>query len=188
MLAAFHVKDTRFHSHEPSKTVYLCEEVAARSKAKVLVIAGGGAGHEPASASYTGLGMLRSTVSGEIFASPSASQIRTAVSLALSVSSHLEDKVKDILLVVNNYTGDRLNFGLAAETLRSMKIKVATVTVADDVAVGRTPLGLVGRRGLAGYILVSKILGAAAERGMSLGEVESLGNAVVANLASIGLS
>lgn len=152
------------------------------------MIAGGGAGHEPASASYVGLGMLRSAVSGDIFASPSASQIRTAIDLALSVSRNSGPEPKEILLVVNNYTGDRLNFGLAAETVRSKGIDLATITVADDVAVGRTPLGAVGRRGLAGYILVSKLLGAAAERGFCLKDVESLGSAVVKNLASIGLS
>ena len=154
----------------------------------MLLIAGGGAGHEPASAAYTGIGMIRSAVSGDIFASPSAPQIRTAIELALAASGHSEADPKEVLLVVNNYTGDRLNFGLAAESIRSRGINVATVTVADDVAVGRTPLGAVGRRGLAGYIFVSKALGAAAERGFSLETTENLGKAIVDNLASIGLS
>ncbi|KIJ53501.1 hypothetical protein M422DRAFT_58449 [Sphaerobolus stellatus SS14] len=174
--------------HTPSKTVYLSPDVASQSKAQVLLVAGGGAGHEPASAAYTGIGMIRSAVSGDIFASPSAPQIRNAIDLALSVSGHSETEPKEVLLVVNNYTGDRLNFGLAGETIRSRGINVTTVTVADDVAVGRTPLGAVGRRGLAGYIFVSKALGAAAERSFPLKTVESLGNAIVENLASIGIS
>ncbi|KAF8585100.1 Dak1-domain-containing protein [Ramaria rubella] len=174
--------------HAATKSAYVSREVALLSKARVMVIAGGGAGHEPASVSYTGLGMLRSSVSGDIFASPSASQIRTAINLALAASSQSLNDVKEVLLVVNNYTGDRMNFGLAAEMVRSQGVDVATVTVADDVAVGRTPLGLVGRRGLAGYVLVCKILGAAAEHGLSLSDVAALGNAVTANLASIGLS
>lgn len=126
--------------------------------------------------------MLSACVSGEIFASPSASQILTCIQLAATVQS-----THDVLMVVNNYTGDRLNFGLAAERARAVGINVETVVVADDVALLDRP-SLVGARGLAGNILMCKMLGAAAESGLSLAQLKVLGDALVANLASIGLS
>jgi dihydroxyacetone kinase len=174
--------------HALSKSVFTVRSDHSASSRRTVVISGGGAGHEPAHASYTGRGMLSAAVSGDIFASPSASQILTCIDLALHNSSGAESQPKEVLLIVNNYTGDRLNFGLAAEKARSKGICVETVLVADDVAVGRDRGGRVGRRGLAGNILVCKILGAAAERGVALNLLVELGNAITKNLASIAVS
>ncbi|THG99086.1 hypothetical protein EW145_g7326, partial [Phellinidium pouzarii] len=150
--------------HAPSKSVYIHSSPSQHSNAhprpRVALVSGGGAGHEPAHASYTGNGMLTVSVSGDIFASPAATQITTAIRLAAAIR-----KTSDVLLVVNNYTGDRLNFGLAAERVRGAGgegLRLATVAVADDVALCDRP-SLVGARGLAGNILVCKILGAAAD-------------------------
>ena len=131
--------------------------------------------------------MLAAGVSGDIFASPSSSQILTCIKLALGTQ-----RLSKVLLIVNNYTGDRLNFGLAAEKARSLSsadgvpIEVETVVVADDVSLCDRP-SLVGARGLAGNILVCKIIGSAAEAGHSLQELKTLGDAVSSNLASIGV-
>ncbi len=129
--------------------------------------------------------MLTASVSGDIFASPSATQILTAICLAVEPSSSSSSD-RSVLLVVNNYTGDRLNFGLAAEKARSLGINVETVVVADDVSLLHRA-SLVGPRGLGGNILVCKILGAAAELGDGLRDLKHLGDAVTANLASIGV-
>ena len=139
--------------------------------------------------------MLAASVSGDIFASPSASQILTCIQLAFAAQ-----ETNQVLLIVNNYTGDRLNFGLAAERALGLSLpasvnvegggraqaEIETVVVADDVSLLDRP-SLVGPRGLAGNILVCKILGAAAETGLDLRTLKNLGNAVVANLASIGV-
>ncbi|KAF9516686.1 hypothetical protein BS47DRAFT_1327214 [Hydnum rufescens UP504] len=152
----------------------------------VSLISGGGAGHEPAHASFVGAGVLSAAVIGSIFASPTVSQIRQAINLVSRGSS------KGILLIVKNYTGDVLHFGLAAEQHRatahdSESADVRTVIVADDVAVGRTQAGLIGRRGLAGTVLVYKIAGALAHRGGSLDQVEALAKFVAKNIATFGV-
>ena len=150
------------------------------------MIAGGGAGHEPAHASYTGRGMLAASVSGDIFASPSARQIITAIELALLAaksSSGASDTnlgprshTTDVLLIINNYTGDRINFGLAIARARARypDVRVESVIVADDVSLLREEGGpsLVGPRGLAGNILVCKVLGAYAETGAGLDDMK----------------
>ncbi|KAI0034041.1 Dak1 domain-containing protein [Vararia minispora EC-137] len=168
--------------HEPSKSVYIAEP---SPEARVALIAGGGAGHEPAHASYTGKGMLAVAVSGEIFASPSAGQLLTAIELALLSSSRPDTGV---LVVCNNYTGDRLNFGLALTRARAQfpGLKIEVVINADDVSLLHTK-SLVGPRGLGGNILVCKILGAAAVKGTPIEEVKKLGDAVVGQLASVGV-
>jgi dihydroxyacetone kinase len=139
--------------------------------------------------------MLSASVSGDIFASPSARQVLSAIRLGtadhrLESSNEQEDrasKTLDALLIVNNYTGDRLNFGLAAERALSEGIRVESVIVADDVSLLSRP-SLVGARGLAGNIIVCKILGAAAAKGMVLEELKRLGDAVVGSLKSVGAS
>lgn len=123
--------------------------------------------------------MLTASVSGDIFASPSASQILTCIQLAATVHD-----VHDVLLIVNNYTGDRLNFGLAA--VRAQGVHIETVVVADDVALCDRP-SLVGARGLAGNILICKVLGGAAEQGLQLTSLKTLGDALTKNLASIAV-
>ncbi|EJD04928.1 Dak1-domain-containing protein [Fomitiporia mediterranea MF3/22] len=175
--------------HAATKSVY----AKTRSNARVALISGGGAGHEPAHAGYTGRGMLAASVSGDIFASPSASQILTCIQLAVAAQ-----ETNQILLIVNNYTGDRLNFGLAAERAHGLSflpeaglkqidgVEIETVVVADDVSLFDKPT-LVGPRGLAGNILVCKVLGAAAESGYNLERLKKLGNAVTANFVSIGV-
>jgi dihydroxyacetone kinase len=112
----------------------------------VSVVSGGGSGHEPAYAGYVGKGMLTAAAYGDIFASPSAKQIISAIEAVPSQ--------KGTLLVVTNYTGDQLHFGLAAERSNaSGRQRIGIVTAGDDVAVGRKAGGMVGRRGLAGFIL-----------------------------------
>ncbi|KAK1228938.1 hypothetical protein PQX77_008031, partial [Marasmius sp. AFHP31] len=164
----------RFHA--PSKTIYTHPH-SRNPNTSVAVISGGGAGHEPAHAGYTGRGMLTASVSGDIFASPSAKSIGTTIQLA--AHEEKETAKKDVLAIINNYTGDRLNFGLAIEKARASGINVESVVVADDVSLLRSDTSsVVGPRGLAGNILVCKILGAAAERGMSLKDIKELGDAV----------
>lgn len=149
------------------------------------MISGGGAGHEPAHAGYTGRGMLTASVSGDIFASPSTKQILTAIHLAAFSSSK---EPRDVLVIINNYSGDRLNFGLAIEKARAEGLNIESVIVADDVSLigSSSEPSLVGPRGLAGNILVCKALGALAEQGADLQLLKAFGDAVVASLASIG--
>ena len=161
---------------------------------KVAVLSGGGAGHEPAHASYAGDGMLTASVSGDIFASPGSKQILATIQFAAFAGSDLPREKyyknkRDVLVIINNYTGDRLNFGLAIEKARAIhpELNIASVVVSDDISLIHRP-SLVGARGLAGNVLVCKILGAAAARGWELEEVKRLGDAVVSNLASVELA
>ncbi|KZO91206.1 dihydroxyacetone kinase [Calocera viscosa TUFC12733] len=170
-------------SSNPILRVDAANKVVYNSRAdpsRVSVVSGGGAGHEPFAAAYVGDGLLTAAVSGEIFASPSTAQITSALSLIPTG--------KGVLFIILNYTGDALHFGLAAEKARAKGIKAEMVVVGDDVAVGRKQGGLVGRRGLAGCVLVCKILGAAASKGMPLEELAAFGRNLVANLGTIGLS
>ncbi|KAG8902809.1 Dihydroxyacetone kinase 2, partial [Tulasnella sp. 408] len=148
---------------------------------QVSLISGGGSGHEPAHAGFVGDGMLSAAVCGNIFASPNAAQIRRAIELV--------GNPKGTLIVVKNYTGDALNFGLASEQYKAAggKGDVRVLIVGDDVAVGRTQGGLVGRRGLAGTILVYKIASALSRSGASLDEVEAVGKQVAENIGTIGV-
>lgn len=152
---------------------------AAHDPSKVTLICGGGAGHEPGSTGFVGKGFLSASVSGDIFASPSAKQVYTAVK---AVPSN-----EGTILIITNYTGDNLHFGLACQQARANGIdNIAILPVCDDVSVGRTKGALVGRRAMAGTILVCKILGAASEAGYSFQETLSLGKAVTGGLLSIG--
>ncbi|CDU23711.1 probable DAK2-dihydroxyacetone kinase [Sporisorium scitamineum] len=154
---------------------------------KVAVVSGGGAGHEPAQAGFVGKGMLAACISGDIFASPSAAQICSGIDLI--------NHDAGVVMVVNNYTGDCLHFGLAAEKARAAMAYsgkqgggVEAVIVADDVAVGRKRGGLVGRRGLAGNIFTCKILGAASDKGLDVKRIGELGRNLMDNMVSIGTS
>ena len=146
---------------------------------QVAIISGGGSGHEPAHAGYIGAGMLSAAVAGEVFTSPDTDSIFAAIKAVAGKPG--------VLLVVKNYTGDRLNFGLAAEMARSEGIAVETVIVDDDVAL-RNILPATGARGLAGTVFVHKLVGAAAAAGKSLSDVASLGRAAVHLLATMGVS
>jgi dihydroxyacetone kinase len=125
---------------------------------QVSIVSGGGSGHEPSFASFVGAGLLSGAVAGTIFASPSAEQIRRCL-------LHRVQKDKGVLVIVMNYTGDVLNFGMAVEKARAVGIEVDMVVVGDDAGVGRAKGGKVGRRGIAGTVLVQKIAGALAAKG-----------------------
>lgn len=150
-------------------------------KNKVAVISGGGAGHEPLHSGFVGENLLDAAVSGSIFASPSTKQIMAAVKATAK-------KEHGALIVVKNYTGDILHFGLVAERAKRDGIDVELVVVSDDVAVGRTQNEMVGRRGLAGTALVHKIVGAASNTGASLAELTELGKKVNSLLATMSAS
>lgn len=145
-------------------------------KSKVALISGGGSGHEPAHAGFVGEGMLTAAVCGEIFASPTVDAVLSAI---IAVTGEA-----GCLLKIKNYTGDRLNFGLAAEQARALGYKVETVTVADDIALGLE----VKKRGIAGTLFVHKIAGYYASIGGSLKEVAKIAQEVANNTASIGLA
>ncbi|KAL2930508.1 putative 3 4-dihydroxy-2-butanone kinase [Bienertia sinuspersici] len=126
-----------------------------------MFLSGGGSGHEPAHAGFVGEGMLTAAICGDIFASPPVDSVLAGIRAVTGC--------KGCLLIVKNYTGDRLNFGLAAEQAKSEGYKVEMVIVGDDCAL--SPRGIAGRRGLAGTILVHKVAGAAAAAGSNLSEV-----------------
>ncbi|XP_031496681.1 putative 3,4-dihydroxy-2-butanone kinase isoform X1 [Nymphaea colorata] len=146
----------------PEIKVVLRADVSGPSYDKVAVISGGGSGHEPAHAGYVGPGMLTAAICGDIFASPPVDSILAGIRAVTGP--------KGCLLIVKNYTGDRLNFGLAAEQAKSEGYKIETVIVGDDCALP-PPRGIAGRRGLAGTVLVHKVAGAAAAAGLSLVDV-----------------
>ncbi|GAY68124.1 hypothetical protein CUMW_261750 [Citrus unshiu] len=127
-----------------------------------LALNRGGSGHEPAHAGFVGEGMLTAAICGDVFASPPVDSILAGIRAVTGPMG--------CLLIVTNYTGDRLNFGLAAEQAKSEGYKVEIVIVGDDCALP-PPRGIAGRRGLAGTILVNKIAGAAAAGGLSLADV-----------------
>ncbi|KAL3655279.1 hypothetical protein CASFOL_001065 [Castilleja foliolosa] len=137
-------------------------DVSSATYDKVAVISGGGSGHEPAHAGFVGEGMLTAAICGDIFDSPPVDSILSGIR-AVTGS-------KGCLLIVKNYTGDRLNFGCAAEQAKSEGYEVEMVIVGDDCALP-PPRGIAGRRGLAGTIFVHKVSGAAAAAGLSLAEV-----------------
>ena len=145
-------------------------------KSKVALVTGGGSGHEPAHAGFVGQGMLTAAVCGDVFASPSVDAVLAGI-LAVTGES-------GCLLIVKNYTGDRLNFGLAAERARAFGLKVDMVVVDDDVALPDLPQA----RGVAGTLFVHKIAGALAEDGASLEDVTEAAKRVIAGTRSIGMS
>ncbi|MED3831495.1 MULTISPECIES: dihydroxyacetone kinase subunit DhaK [Priestia] len=148
------------------------------NKNKVSIISGGGSGHEPAHAGYVGKGMLDAAVCGDVFASPSQIQIYQAIKETASD--------KGTLLVIKNYSGDMMNFKNAAYLAEEDGIQVDYVKVDDDIAV-QDSLYTVGRRGVAGTVLVHKIAGAAAERGYDLSKVKEAAENAIANVKSIGI-
>ena len=146
---------------------------------QVAVLSGGGSGHEPAHAGYVGAGMLSAAIAGEVFTSPSSDSVFAAIKAAAGQ--------RGALLVVKNYTGDRLNFTLAAEMARAEGIAVEIVIVDDDVALKGQPQAT-GARGLAGTVLIHKLTGTAAAEGRTLADVAATGRAAVAALATMGVS
>ncbi len=143
---------------------------------RVAVISGGGSGHEPAHAGFVGEGLLTAAVCGEVFASPSVDAVLAGI-LAVTGSA-------GCLLIVKNYTGDRLNFGLAAARARALGKRVEMVVVDDDVALPEA----VQARGVAGTLFVHKIAGALAAGGVGLDHVAAAARSAIGRLASIGMS
>ncbi|MBE1515354.1 dihydroxyacetone kinase subunit DhaK [Nesterenkonia halotolerans] len=157
-------------------TTVLVGAASERDPSRVAVISGGGSGHEPAHAGFIGEGMLDAAIPGEIFSSPSVTAVLEGIRHVAGTAG--------CLLVIKNYTGDRLNFGLAAERARQEGYKVETVLVADDVALP----GFAQPRGLAGTILVHKVAGAAASAGEDLTEVADAARRAAASIRTIGLA
>ncbi|MEX3955630.1 dihydroxyacetone kinase family protein [Trinickia sp. EG282A] len=152
------------------------QEVSSRP---VSIISGGGSGHEPAHGGYVGAGMLSAAVCGEVFTSPSTDAVLAAIRATAGPQG--------ALLIVKNYTGDRLNFGLAAELARGEGIPVEVVIVADDVSLRRHTTRDRGR-GIAGTVLVHKIAGAAAAEGQSLEQVAAAARGAAADLGTMGVA
>jgi dihydroxyacetone kinase len=145
-------------------------------RSKVAVISGGGAGHEPAHAGFVGEGLLTAAICGEIFASPSVDAVLAGI---LAVTGK-----EGCLLIVKNYTGDRLNFGLAAERARALGLSVEMVIVADDIAIADA----LQPRGLAGTLFVHKVAGYLAQSGASLEAVKAGAQRVARRVRSLGIS
>ena len=146
---------------------------------KVALVSGGGSGHEPAHAGYVGEGMLDAAVCGKVFTSPTPDQVYEAIKAV--------NTDKGVLLIIKNYTGDIMNFEMAAEMAEMEDIKVDKVVVNDDVAV-KDSLYTVGRRGVAGTVFVHKIAGAKAEEGVELSEVKAVAEKVIANVRTMGVA
>ena len=167
----------------PDKLVYTPKmEVISRKEKKtdkVAVISGGGAGHEPLHAGFVGKGMLDAAISGNVFSSPSPDRIGSAIE---QVSCG-----KGVLMVIKNYSGDIMNFGLSADLAEMDDIEVAQVIVKDDVAGPDREEGT-GRRGIAGTVFVHKIAGAKAEQGASLAEVKEAAEKAIRNIRTMGVA
>lgn len=154
-------------------------KVAVRAdwdRSKVALVSGGGSGHEPSHAGFVGQGMLTAAVCGDVFASPSVDAVLAGI---LAVTGKA-----GCLLIVKNYTGDRLNFGLAAERARAFGLKVSMVIVDDDVALPDLPQA----RGVAGTLFVHKIAGAMAEAGADLDTITAAAHRIIDGAISIGMS
>jgi dihydroxyacetone kinase len=135
-----------------NKKVIYYANIKEMAKNQVTLVSGGGSGHEPGYAGFVGKDGLAASVCGHVFASPSSSQVLAAI-----------EKVKSphgTLVIIMNYTGDCLNFGLAVERAKARGIKVELIAVGDDVAVGRSKGDKVGRRGMAATALAIKLAGA----------------------------
>lgn len=148
-------------------------------KKQVGLVSGGGSGHEPAHAGFVGEGMLSAAVLGDVFTSPTPDQIEIAINEV--------NQGQGVLLIVKNYTGDILNFEMAKDLATMNGIEVEMVVVDDDVAVENSTY-TAGKRGVAGTILVHKILGAAAQNGASLAELKTLGQRIVKEIKTIGVA
>lgn len=169
--------------HGDTLTVHRDPDYIVRADApiagKVALVSGGGSGHEPLHSGFVGQGMLDAAVPGAVFASPSVGQIHAAAQAVATEAG--------VLFIVKNYTGDRLNFGMAAEMLAAAGIPTEVVVVDDDVAV-EDSTHTAGRRGTGATVFVEKIAGAAAENGASLEEVARIAKKVNEYSGSMGLA
>ena len=150
---------------------------ATKQEGKVALISGGGSGHEPAHGGYVGEGMLDAAVAGAVFTSPTPDQVFEGIKAIATDAG--------VLMVIKNYTGDVMNFEMAADMARDEGIKVAQVVVNDDVAV-KDSLYTVGRRGVACTVFVHKIAGALAETGADLDAVQAVAQKVIDNVRTMG--
>ncbi len=150
---------------------------ATKKEGKVTLISGGGSGHEPAHGGFVGTGMLDAAVAGAVFTSPTPDQVEGAIREVATDAG--------VLLIIKNYTGDVMNFEMAAEMAECDGITCRNVVVNDDVAV-QDSLYTTGRRGVAGTIFVHKIAGAKAEEGASLDEVQAIAQKVIDNVRTMG--
>jgi dihydroxyacetone kinase len=160
------------------ENVVIRNDLPGKLNRKVAVISGGGAGHEPAHAGYVGAGMLTAAVVGDVFTSPSVDAVLAAIR---AVSGRA-----GALLIVKNYTGDRLNFGLAAEIATSEGIPTEMVLVADDVSL-RNTVSVGRRRGIAGTVFVHKLAGAAADARLPLSDVARIARQAASEVRSMGV-
>ena len=164
----------------PDAGVILRADIPADPAARpVALLSGGGSGHEPAHAGYVGTGMLAAAVAGDVFTSPSVDAVLAGIRAAAGPAG--------AVLIVKNYTGDRLNFGLAAELARAEGIPCEIVVVADDVALCDT-VPADRRRGIAGTVLVHKIAGAAAAEGLDLAAVAHAAREAAAAIGTMGVA
>ena len=148
-------------------------------KDKVAIVSGGGSGHEPLHGGFVGKGMLDAACPGAVFTSPTPDQMQAATQAVAGE--------RGALLIVKNYTGDVMNFDLAAEIIRADGIPVESVIIDDDVAV-KDSTWTAGRRGVGGTVLAEKICGAAAEAGQSLDQVRDLCKRVNSQVRSMGMA
>ncbi len=162
-------------NHEP-RFVHIRD---IQSLNQVALVSGGGSGHEPMHGGFVGQGMLTGACPGEVFTSPTPDQMYEC--------GKAVDSGKGVLFLVKNYTGDVLNFETAVELLHGEEITVGSVLVDDDVAV-KDSLYTAGRRGVAGTVLMEKILGAAAAEGYSLEQLEQLGRRLNNRTRSFGVA
>lgn len=146
---------------------------------KVGVISGGGSGHEPTHAGFVGKGMLSAAICGQVFTSPTPDQIYEAIKTV--------DQGKGVFMVVKNYSGDVMNFDMAKDLSEMDGIKVKSIVVDDDIAVENS-LYTQGKRGVAGTIFMHKILGAAAQEGASLDELDELAKKVLPHINTIAVA
>ncbi|MDP3903500.1 MAG: dihydroxyacetone kinase subunit DhaK [Methylococcaceae bacterium] len=151
------------------------KRIKSTSPGKVALISGGGSGHEPLHTGFVGVGMLDAACPGQIFTSPSPDQMLAAAEAVENGSG--------VLFIVKNYAGDVMNFEMAAEML---DYPTATVLVSDDVSLPKNHS--IGRRGVAGTLIVEKIVGAAAEQGASLADCKALGDKLNLVTASMGVA
>lgn len=162
-----------------SQTDALVRANEASMTDKVGLVSGGGSGHEPTHAGFVGKGMLSAAVCGQVFTSPTPDQIYAAVKAA--------DHGQGVFLIIKNYSGDVMNFEMAMDMAEMDDIKVKSIVVDDDIAVENSTFTQ-GRRGVAGTILMHKILGAAAQQGASLTEIEQLAKQVLPNIKTIAVA
>lgn len=148
-------------------------------KGKVGIVSGGGSGHEPTHAGFVGNGMLSAAVCGEVFTSPTPDQIFEAIKQV--------DSGAGVFLVIKNYSGDVMNFEMAQDMADMEDIKVKSIVVDDDIAVENSTYTQ-GRRGVAGTVFMHKVLGAAADQGASLDEIEELAQKILPNIKTIAVA